>query len=67
MICDPPKLQFFYDHNNIAGWGWLNDAQFVYALYTCDMNADTERKIEKELVIKTDKIKISPYIKKEKE
>jgi len=36
----------------------------VYALYECDMTKESEKKIEKELIIKTDKIKNSPYIKK---
>lgn len=48
----------------MAGFGWLNDSQFVYAHYDCDMKNDSENRIAANLLIKTDKIKISPYIKK---
>jgi hypothetical protein len=30
QLSDPIKLQFFYDKEQVAGFGWLNDTMFCY-------------------------------------
>ena len=63
-LSDPLKLQFFYDKDQVAGFGWMNDSVFCYSQYQADKE-DASQTIAKALILKSEDIRQIEYLRKE--
>ena len=68
---EQPRLQLFFSETDddtrvVAGFGWMNDSQFIYGQYeTDDIKFDNPLAFNR-LILNKDKLKYINYVKKER-